>query len=76
MVGTSRITKTKLEVPYSIVGDYVYESGFRVAGTRERHVHRHRTATTSRSGSQEFNLDGTPAAKPAPQPQATLLQQS
>ena len=25
---------------------------------------------------QEFNLDGYPAAKPAPQPQARLLQQS
>ena len=75
VIGTVAITETKLEVPYTVVGDYVYDSGFRVA----RHASTARTpaptATTCRSVSQEFNLDGTPSAKSAPQPAATLLQQ-
>ena len=32
VVGTVSITETKLEVPYTVVGDYVYDSGLRIAG--------------------------------------------
>ena len=75
MVGTVSITKTELEVPYSLVGDYVYESGFRVAG-RVSGMYAGTDGHDLQVRLQEFNLDGTPAAKPAPQPQARLLQQS
>ena len=30
VIGTVAITETTLEVPYTVVGDYVYDSGFRV----------------------------------------------
>ncbi len=73
VIGTIAITKTTLEVPYSIVGDFVYESGFRVAGTVGG-MYAGSQGHDLQVNIEEFNLDGTPAAKPAPQPQALLLQ--
>ena len=74
VVGTVAITETKLEVPYTVVGDYVYDSGFRVAG-RVNGTYSGTDGHDLQVRLQEFNLDGTPSAKSAPQPAATLLQQ-
>jgi Clostridium epsilon toxin ETX/Bacillus mosquitocidal toxin MTX2 len=74
VVGTVALTETSLEVPYSIVGDFVYDSGFRVPGT----VGGKYAGTQGHDlqvDIEEFELDGTPAAKAAPQPEPTLLQQ-
>ena len=73
VVATVAITKTTLNVPYTLVGNYVYESGALVGGTEGgtfNGVNGHDLEVRL----DQFNLDGTPAAKPAPQPQAQLLQ--
>ena len=75
MIGTVAITETKLEVPYTVVGDYVYDSGFRIAG-RVNGTYAGTDGHDLQVRLQEFNLDGSPSAKPAPQAQAQLLQQS
>jgi hypothetical protein len=46
-------------------GDYVYRSGSSVAGTNG--------GTFADGQLTQFNLDGSPAAKPVQQPHATLL---
>ncbi len=73
VVGTVSITETKLEVPYTVVGDYVYDTGFRVAG-RVNGTYQGTDGHDLQVRLQEFNLDGSPSARPAPQPQAKLLQ--
>jgi hypothetical protein len=73
VVATIAVTKTTLTVPYTLSGDYVYRSGARVAGANGgtfTGVNSHDLEVTL----TQFNLDGTPAAKPVHQPQATLLQ--
>ena len=74
VVATVAVTKTTLSVPYTLSGDYVYRSGARVAGTNGgtfTGVNSHDLEVTL----TQFNLDGTPAAKPVPQPQAQLLEE-
>ena len=69
---TVAVTKTTLAVPYTLSGDYVYSSGARVAGTNGgtfTGVNSHDLEVTLR----QFNLDGTPAARPVQQPKASLL---
>lgn len=72
VVATVAVTKTTLVVPYILSGDYVYSSGARVAGTNGgtfTGVNSHDLEVTLK----QFNLDGTPAARPVQQPQASLL---
>jgi len=72
VVATVAVTKTTLVVPYTLSGDYVYSSGARVAGTDGgtfTGVNSHDLEVTLR----QFNLDGTPAARPVQQPKASLL---
>jgi len=72
VVATVAVTKTTLTVPYTLSGDYVYASGARVAGTNGgtfTGVNSHDLEVTL----TQFNLDGTPAARPVDQPQANFL---
>jgi hypothetical protein len=72
VVATIAVTKTTLTVPYTLAGDYVYASGTRVAGLNGgtfTGVNSHDLEVTL----TQFNLDGTPAATPVPQPEASLL---
>jgi hypothetical protein len=75
VVATVGITKTTLNVPYSLVGHYVYESGYLVPGT-ERGMFTGVNGHDLDVRLDQFNLDGTPAAKAAPQPAPTLLRQT
>jgi len=72
VVATVAVTETTLVVPYTLSGDYVYASGARVAGTNGgtfTGVNSHDLEVTLR----QFNLDGSPAARPVQQPKASLL---
>jgi hypothetical protein len=67
------VTLSTLTVPYTLSGDYVYRSDARAAGTV--------TGTYSGVVSHDlevklaqFNLDGTPAARPVPQAQAVVVE--
>src|SRR4051812_43189026 len=74
VVATVAVTKTTLTVPYVLSGDYVYASGARVAGTNGgtfTGVNSHDLEVTL----EQFNLDGSPAAKPVRQPSASLLRE-
>ena len=69
VVATVAVTKTTLSRPYTLSGDYVYASGARRRGTNGG------TFTGVNSHDLEghadaVQLDGTPAAKPVPQPGA------
>ncbi|MGA3561890.1 ETX/MTX2 family pore-forming toxin [Melissospora conviva] len=69
---TVSVTQANIRVPYSLSGDFVYQSGARAAGT----VGGMFTGGNSENVQVElkqYNLDGTPAAAPAAQPKATLL---
>ncbi len=73
VVATVAVTETTLSVPYTLSGSFVYGSGARVPGSvggtfSGVNSHDLQVALT------QFNLDGTPAAVPVPQPQASLLQ--
>lgn len=73
VVATIAVTESTLTVPYTLTGSYVYQSGARVAGS----VGGTYTGTNSHDLEVRFdqlNLDGTPAARPVQQPQATVLQ--
>jgi hypothetical protein len=75
VVATVAVTKTTLTVPYTLSGDYVYRSGARVAGTNGgvfTGVNSHDLEVTL----TQFNLDGTPAARPVQQPKASFLKVS
>jgi hypothetical protein len=75
VVATVAVTKTTLVVPYTLSGDYVYSSGARVAGTNGgtfTGVNSHDLEVTL----AQFNLDGSPAASPVQQPDASLLKVS
>ena len=71
VVATVAVTKTRLEVPYKIVGDYVYDSGFRAPGS-EGGMFTGVNGHDLQVRIDQFNLDGTPAARPVDQPEATL----
>jgi hypothetical protein len=66
------VAETTLTVPFVLTGDYVYASGLHVAGTTGGTYHGVNSHDLDITLTQ-FNLDGTPAAKPVPQPQASLL---
>jgi hypothetical protein len=72
VVATVAITKTTLNVPYMLSGNFVYASGALVPGTSGG-------LFTGVNGHDlnvmlaQFNLDGTPAAKPVEQPPVSLL---
>ncbi len=73
VVATVAVTETTLSVPYTLSGSFVYGSGARVSGAvggTFSGVNSHDLQVTL----TQFNLDGTPAAAPVPQPQASLLQ--
>jgi Clostridium epsilon toxin ETX/Bacillus mosquitocidal toxin MTX2 len=75
VVATVAVTKTTLTVPYTLSGTYLYSSGARVAGTiggTFTGTNNHDLNVTLR----QFNLDGTPAARPVQQPEPTLLKVS
>ncbi len=75
VVATVAVTKTTLTVPYTLSGNYVYASGARVAGTNGgtfTGVNSHDLQVTL----TQFNLDGTPAARPVQQPKASYLKAS
>jgi hypothetical protein len=66
------VTKTQLKVPYVMQGNFVYTSGLRVPGTTGgvfEGVNGHDLDVTL----TQFNLDGTPAARPVEQPPAAML---
>jgi hypothetical protein len=68
------VTKTRLRVPYVLDGSFVYASGLRVPGTSGgvfEGVNGHDLDVTL----TQFDLDGTPAARPADQPPAALLRE-
>jgi hypothetical protein len=72
VVATVGVTKTAFNVPFTLTGDYLYESGFLTPGTDGgmfTGVNGHDLDVTLK----QFNLDGTPAAVPVAQPAATLL---
>jgi hypothetical protein len=72
VVATVAITKTALTVPYTLSGNFVYASGTLVPGTTSgvfTGVNGHDLNVTL----AQFNLDGTPAARPVEQPPASLL---
>ena len=73
VVASVAVTKTTLNVPYTLHGSFVYASGFRVPGTSGgvfTGVNGHDLDVTLK----QFNLDGTPAARPVDQPPAQLLE--
>ncbi len=72
VVASVAVTSSTLSVPYTISGNYVYQSGFQTPGTT--------SGTYSGVNSHDlevdltqFNLDGTPAFAPVPQPQPKFL---
>jgi hypothetical protein len=67
------VTNTQLVVPYKIVGDYVYDSGLRVPGS-EGGLFTGVDGHDLEVRIDQFDLDGTPAARAADQPQARMLQ--
>jgi hypothetical protein len=72
VVATVAVTKTTLNVPYTMHGAFVYSSGLRVPGTSGglfTGVNGHDLDVTL----TQYNLDGTPAARPVDQPPAQLL---
>ena len=72
VIATVAVTKTTLNVPYTLHGAFVYASGLRVPGTSGglfSGVNGHDLDVTL----TQFNLDGTPAARPVDQPPAQLL---
>jgi hypothetical protein len=75
VVATVAVTRSTLVVPYTLSGDCVYRSGARAAGTVAGTYHGVSSNDLEVKLAQ-FNLDGTPAARPVPQPEAMLLQES
>jgi hypothetical protein len=75
VVATIGVAETKLTVPYALVGNYVYASGFLAPGSKGgtfTGVNGHDLEVRL----DQFNLDGTPAAQPVQQPQPALLRSS
>jgi hypothetical protein len=71
VVATVAITKTTLTVPYTLTGNFLYASGTLIPGTtagRYSGVNGHDLEVKL----EQFNLDGTPAAKPVGQPAARV----
>jgi hypothetical protein len=73
VVATVAVTRSTLVVPYTLSGTYLYRSGARKPGSI--------SGTYSGTNSHDFevrlaqfNLDGTPAARPVPQPPAALVE--
>jgi Clostridium epsilon toxin ETX/Bacillus mosquitocidal toxin MTX2 len=69
---TITITRSLLKVPFTMSGDYVYASGARAPGSIGGEYHgvdsRHLQVKL-----KQYNLDGTPAARPVDQPPPELL---
>ena len=73
VVASVAVTKTTLNVPYTLHGNFVYASGVRVPGSSGgvfTGVNGHDLDVTL----TQFDLDGTPAARPVDQPPAALLE--
>jgi hypothetical protein len=73
VVATVAVTRTTIVVPYTMSGTYLYSDGRRQVGSL--------SGTYSGTNSHDlevklvqFDLDGTPAARPVPQAAATLLE--
>jgi hypothetical protein len=72
VVMTVAVTRTTIVVPYTMSGTYLYSDGHREPGS----INGTYTGTNSHDLEvtlSQFNLDGTPAARPIPQPPAALL---
>jgi hypothetical protein len=72
VVASVAVTETTLVVPYTLSGDYVYASGARVPGTNGgtfTGVNSHDLEVKL----EQFDLDGTPAARPVQQPEPSFL---
>jgi hypothetical protein len=72
---TVAVTRTTIVVPYTMSGTYLYSDGHRELGS----INGTYTGTNSHDLEvtlSQFNLDGTPAARPIPQPPAALLAMS
>ena len=75
VVAKVAVTDTTISVPYTLSGEYVYRSGASVAGAISGTFsgiagHDLQVSLT------QYNLDGTPAARPVAQPKPTLLKSS
>ena len=71
VVATVAVTRSELMVPYSMSGNYVYRSGHRAPGSISgtyRGINSHDLEVTL----TQYNLDGTPAARAAEQPEPEL----
>ncbi|MGW4463856.1 ETX/MTX2 family pore-forming toxin [Micromonospora sp. NPDC004704] len=66
------VTTGRIRVPYQLTGDHVYNSGVRVAGTVDG-LFTGGNSERLEVKLKQFNLDGTPALAPAPQPKAAML---
>jgi hypothetical protein len=71
IVATSNVTRYTVVAPYTLTGDFVYRSGVRAAGTT--------TGTFVGTNNYDFNvdfaqfdLDGTPSARPVTQPEQAM----
>jgi hypothetical protein len=69
---TVAITRSVLKVPFTFSGDYVYASGARAAGTVDG-LYTGISSHDLEVKLTQFNLDGTPAARPVDQPEPELL---
>lgn len=71
VVGTVAVTQSTLTVPYTMSGTYVYNSGAGATGSINGTYYGTNSHDLQVQLAQ-FNLDGTPAAHPVPQPAAAL----
>jgi hypothetical protein len=73
VVATVAVTRSKLLVPYTMSGNYVYRSGARAPGSLSgtySGINSHDLEVTL----TQFNLDGSPAARPVEQPEGELAE--
>ncbi|MEV4629927.1 ETX/MTX2 family pore-forming toxin [Micromonospora sp. NPDC049523] len=66
------VTTGRIRVGYQLVGEHVYHSGARAAGTVDG-LFTGGNSERLEVKLKQFNLDGTPTLAPAPQPRAAML---
>ena len=70
------VTSSKLAVPYTLTGSYVYDSGAKVAGTLGGGTYHGVNGHSLYVDLQQLDLDGNPVSNPVPQPKPLLLRRS